>query len=87
MIKFPTTYTHAEKLRLAHALFQVGRLDETKPLLEWLRSEEKRLENDNKTEPDADAFRQRQGALQVLDVQLTEMSKADDRYRQLKDNE
>uniref|UniRef100_A0A6M3KS82 Uncharacterized protein n=1 Tax=viral metagenome TaxID=1070528 RepID=A0A6M3KS82_9ZZZZ len=72
---------------MARALFLIPNQSETEPAVIWLKDEIKRLENDNRWEPDEVVFRQRQGALQVLDALLTETEKADKNYRDLKNNE
>ena len=67
MIRFPNAVEPREKYYLAHALHLFNTLKEMAPIRTWLESEMQRLDQENRSEPAEDVFRQRQGALQTIE--------------------
>ena len=84
MIDVPQDPQEAMQVYLALSRFE--RMPETRPLVDWLTAELTRLDAANRNEPVDVAFRQRQGACQVIGKLLKLAEEADNKAEKIRAN-
>lgn len=84
MIEFPRYYDQERKERLARSLFLANGMKELAEFRQFLSDELSRLDVENRSEPDAFVFRQRQGACRTLAALIRQMTEASRTFDQLK---
>ena len=86
MINYPFNWHQRSKILLARSLFHING-DNDSNFRKLIEHELKRLDRENRKEPDKVLFRQRQGACQVLDDLIDMLEGASEMHDTLKKNE
>jgi DNA integrity scanning protein DisA with diadenylate cyclase activity len=86
MIDYPQD-TKQNQMILARAFHRLETLNEVRPVLDFLRSELRKLDMENRTELDEIRFRHNQGASQALSDLISMVSMARDKFVLFKNKE
>lgn len=84
---FVPTHDQNVTLSVLASLSRFSTLPETRGMRDWLRDELGRLDAANRNEPDEVAFRQRQGACQVIQAIFTAIETADRTAEKIRANQ